>query len=304
MSDDTPQQVLNRGPPQPSLFAEYKSVFSSTWKSFSYDHHENLRRLRQEGMHCAMSFLLCCTFCLACAVSLSIAESAHLHNNMGSQQLNPLEIESQILLQEKRTVDALWSASSFLQEVDWKVQARETLRMLRQESAALQSCEPTVNDAPDWSIINSFVYMLTVVTSIGYGHIFPRTNAGRALTIVYAIVGIPIFLILMADFGKLFTRLLKSLFVFVKKLYRTATCRRVRKTRAVQSVKHQQRVSPMSRPPLAVPESLSTDFDKPDEADQQAQVREREPFLTEEERRKQEQMGEDEEGEEEEKHQE
>nr|XP_053627016.1 potassium channel subfamily K member 18-like isoform X3 [Cherax quadricarinatus] len=162
---------------------------------------------------------------------------------------------------------------------------------------------PDTNDRI-WTFWKAMFFCSTITTTIGYGHIFPRTNAGRALTIVYAIVGIPIFLILMADFGKLFTRLLKSLFVFVKKLYRTATCRRVRKTRAVQSVKHQQRVSPMSRPPLAVPESLSTDFDKPDEADQQAQVREREPFLTEEERRKQEQMGEDEEGQEEEKHQE
>ncbi|XP_069957641.1 potassium channel subfamily K member 6 isoform X4 [Cherax quadricarinatus] len=95
---------------------------------------------------------------------------------------------------------------------------------------------PDTNDRI-WTFWKAMFFCSTITTTIGYGHIFPRTNAGRALTIVYAIVGIPIFLILMADFGKLFTRLLKSLFVFVKKLYRTATCRRVRKTRAVQSVK-------------------------------------------------------------------
>ncbi|XP_042236742.1 TWiK family of potassium channels protein 18-like isoform X4 [Homarus americanus] len=88
-----------------------------------------------------------------------------------------------------------------------------------------------------WTFWRTMFFCSTITTTIGYGHIFPRTNAGRALTIVYAIVGIPIFLILMADFGKLFTRLLKSLFVFIKRLYRTATCKRVRKTRAVQSVK-------------------------------------------------------------------
>ncbi|XP_069172634.1 potassium channel subfamily K member 18 isoform X2 [Procambarus clarkii] len=143
-----------------------------------------------------------------------------------------------------------------------------------------------------WTFWKTMFFCSTITTTIGYGHIFPRTNAGRALTIVYAILGIPIFLILMADFGKLFTRLLKSLFVFVRRLYRTSTCRRVRKSRAVQSVKQQQqRVSPTPKPPLAVPESISTDFDKQDgEVDQLSQVREREPFLS-EEKRKQEQNG-------------
>jgi hypothetical protein len=48
---------------------------------------------------------------------------------------------------------------------------------------------------------------------LGYGHISPRTVSGRIVTIVYAIIGIPIFLILLADFGKLFTRIIKFLWV-------------------------------------------------------------------------------------------
>ncbi|XP_042236740.1 potassium channel subfamily K member 18-like isoform X2 [Homarus americanus] len=145
-----------------------------------------------------------------------------------------------------------------------------------------------------WTFWRTMFFCSTITTTIGYGHIFPRTNAGRALTIVYAIVGIPIFLILMADFGKLFTRLLKSLFVFIKRLYRTATCKRVRKTRAVQSVKeHQSVVVPAPTPPLAVPESTSTDFEKQEEVEQ-GQLREREPFLSEKQKKeamKEEQRG-------------
>lgn len=68
----------------------------------------------------------------------------------------------------------------------------------------------------------------------GYGHIYPATNTGRALTIVYAIIGIPMFLILLADFGKLFTRGIKFLWAYVRRLYYTGSIRRVRKQAQVQ----------------------------------------------------------------------
>lgn len=68
----------------------------------------------------------------------------------------------------------------------------------------------------------------------GYGHISPSTTTGRALTIIYAIIGIPIFLIVLADFGKLFTRGIKFLWAYVRRLYYTGSIRKVRKTAQVK----------------------------------------------------------------------
>lgn len=68
----------------------------------------------------------------------------------------------------------------------------------------------------------------------GYGHISPATDIGRAVTIVYAIIGIPMFLTLLADFGKLFTRNIKFLWAYVRRLYYTGSLRRVRKQAQVQ----------------------------------------------------------------------
>lgn len=68
----------------------------------------------------------------------------------------------------------------------------------------------------------------------GYGHMYPTTTTGRALTIVYALIGIPLFLIALTDFGKLFTRCIKFLWSFVRRLYYTGSCRKVRKQAHVE----------------------------------------------------------------------
>lgn len=60
------------------------------------------------------------------------------------------------------------------------------------------------------------------------------TKTGQAVTMVYAIIGIPMFLILLADFGKLFTRGMKFLWAYVRRLYYTGSIRKVRKQAQVQ----------------------------------------------------------------------
>lgn len=80
-----------------------------------------------------------------------------------------------------------------------------------------------------------FTYSIPNILFVsGYGHLYPTTITGRALTIVYAIIGIPLFLIALTDFGKLFTRAIKFLWSFVRRLYYTGSCRKVRKRAHVQ----------------------------------------------------------------------
>uniref|UniRef100_A0A336MIQ0 CSON002140 protein n=1 Tax=Culicoides sonorensis TaxID=179676 RepID=A0A336MIQ0_CULSO len=69
-----------------------------------------------------------------------------------------------------------------------------------------------------------------------YGHITPKTPLGKALTMVYALIGVPLFLIVLADFGKLLTRIIKFLWAYVRRLYYTGSCRRVRKQTQVQEM--------------------------------------------------------------------
>lgn len=57
-----------------------------------------------------------------------------------------------------------------------------------------------------WSILQAVFFASTVLTTIGYGNVVPSTNGGRMFCILFAFVGIPLTLIVIADLGKLFAR--------------------------------------------------------------------------------------------------
>ena len=46
---------------------------------------------------------------------------------------------------------------------------------------------------------------------LGYGHVFPQTDGGRIFCMIYALVGIPLFLLMIADIGKFVMEAIKEL---------------------------------------------------------------------------------------------
>uniref|UniRef100_A0A915PTM7 Potassium channel domain-containing protein n=1 Tax=Setaria digitata TaxID=48799 RepID=A0A915PTM7_9BILA len=53
---------------------------------------------------------------------------------------------------------------------------------------------------------NAILYSFGVYTTIGYGNLFPRTIKGRMLTVVYAVIGIPLNVAFISDLGELIAR--------------------------------------------------------------------------------------------------
>ena len=62
-----------------------------------------------------------------------------------------------------------------------------------------------------WDHVNSVFFSFTVVTTIGYGHLFPGTPEGKAACLVYALIGIPLNALLVGSLGNLFGKRLKKI---------------------------------------------------------------------------------------------
>lgn len=65
---------------------------------------------------------------------------------------------------------------------------------------------------PNWTLAQSIFFASTVVTTIGYGHITPLSKGGKMFCVLYALIGIPLTLVLLSAFVE---RLLKPTVAFL-----------------------------------------------------------------------------------------
>ena len=73
----------------------------------------------------------------------------------------------------------------------------------------------------------SFYYAVVVLTLIGYGHSTPNTAFGKTFTMGYAVLGIPVAMIMFQSMGE---RMNKAFSVIIRKLRTVCGCTRTEAT--------------------------------------------------------------------------
>lgn len=92
-----------------------------------------------------------------------------------------------------------------LRQEDWTQNVTDELRnfeksliiALKEKGWDGKESEDTVT----WSFTGGLFYSITVITTIGYGHIAPKTPIAKIVTIFYAILGIPLTVLCWSNIG-------------------------------------------------------------------------------------------------------
>ena len=63
-----------------------------------------------------------------------------------------------------------------------------------------------------WTYSSSLMFSLAIFTTIGYGNLAPKTVIGKVVTILYALLGIPLMFIYMANIGSILAKSFKYLY--------------------------------------------------------------------------------------------
>ncbi|XP_003378635.1 TWiK family of potassium channels protein 7 [Trichinella spiralis] len=136
---------------------------------------------------------------------------------------NSLKLISQT---KTRFLENMWNLSQAegMTSEQWQMQAMDSIKSL--EIVLYEAYEEqyiTINDILNkthrtiWTFPQAIFFATTVITTIGYGNMVPKTVSGRVLCIVFGIFGIPLLLITIADIGKF----LSDLITFLYRQFRT-----------------------------------------------------------------------------------
>lgn len=88
-------------------------------------------------------------------------------------------------------------------ETAWRIRVDKVLLNFQSNIAeAVKQGYTKLNAPKDWTFTEALMYSLSVFTMLGYGNMVPRTTAGKILTVVYAVFGIPLYVLYFLNMGK------------------------------------------------------------------------------------------------------
>nr|XP_033503877.1 potassium channel subfamily K member 3a [Epinephelus lanceolatus] len=126
--------------------------------------------------------------------------------------------------------DALESQKETTQRKELDLRKAELLRNFNLSAEDFGELEKVVLELKphkagvQWKFAGSFYFAITVITTIGYGHAAPSTDGGKVFCMLYALLGIPLTLVMFQSVGERINTFVRYL------LHRLKKCLGMRRT--------------------------------------------------------------------------
>jgi len=125
------------------------------------------------------------------------------------QEIEKKELtENEIVKERKKTVYLLWSVTekyNLIHPINWTMEVQQIIKDYQKKVIEAEHTGFDGNDIPIelWNFSGALLYSITVITTIGYGHIVPSTPIGKVISIFYAVLGVPLFLLYLSNIGNI-----------------------------------------------------------------------------------------------------
>ncbi|XP_040079542.1 potassium channel subfamily K member 15 [Ixodes scapularis] len=118
---------------------------------------------------------------------------------------------------------AMWNVTeklNVLHDVEWMAKVGTKLKEFEDKVVLAvrndgYDGKEVYEESMQWSFSGALLYSITVITTIGYGNIAPKTPEGKVVTILYAIVGIPLMLLCLSNIGNILAHSFKFFYSHV-----------------------------------------------------------------------------------------
>jgi len=115
---------------------------------------------------------------------------------------------NEIVHERENTVFLLWTITekyNLIHPTNWTSEVESIIKKYQDKVVQAENKGFDGNDIPIelWNFSGALLYSITVITTIGYGHIVPTTPIGKIVTIFYAVLGVPLFLLYLSNIGNI-----------------------------------------------------------------------------------------------------
>ncbi|XP_043209402.1 potassium channel subfamily K member 18-like [Amphibalanus amphitrite] len=122
---------------------------------------------------------------------------------------NELQVKRNVSQIRRNVTSSIWSLTQeqdLLHEYNWTAMVGRQLKEFEKqliEAMKTKGWDGSEDDEhQQWTFAGALFYSIVVITTIGYGHIAPKTDWGKVVTMLYAILGIPLMCLCLSNISE------------------------------------------------------------------------------------------------------